>query len=400
MLLNHEKKMTFTLGQNSFLEAAKAGENIFLTGKAGTGKSFIINHVVNELKRLEKHVITVAPTGIAATNVDGCTIHSMFAISPFGVIKSFDDCNFVKNATRKVLKVADVIIIDEVSMLRPDILDAMDMTLLKNGLGGLRKKQVIFVGDMKQLPPILDDNTRSVLYQTYDGDSFTDAHIYQKLGVKTVELTDIMRQTDPDFIEALNTIRDGGKHEYFRQFVHTKSHGIILAPHNSTVKTYNEIGLAAQAGEELVFDAEITGTAKASDFNLEAQIRVKDGCKIMYLVNSDNGVLRNGTIGTFIRKGEQYFIRYNYIDYALERVCLAKKQYIFQDKSKTLELEAIGSIEQYPFKLAYALSIHKAQGMTFDKCTIDLRKPVFMKGQMYVALSRVRTPAGLRIILK
>jgi ATP-dependent DNA helicase PIF1 len=392
--------MTFTVGQNSFLEAAKAGENIFLTGKAGTGKSFIINYVVNELKRLQKHVITVAPTGIAATNVDGCTIHSMFAISPFGVIKSFDDCNFVKNATRKVLKVADVIIIDEVSMLRPDILDAMDMTLLKNGLGGLRKKQVIFVGDMKQLPPILDDNTRSVLYQTYDGDSFTDAHIYQKLGVKTVELTDIMRQTDPDFIEALNTIRDGGKHEYFRQFVHTESHGIILAPHNSTVKTYNEIGLAAQAGEELVFDAEITGTAKASDFNLEAQIRVKDGCRIMYLVNSDNGVLRNGTIGTFIRKGEQYFIRYNHIDYSLERVCLAKKQYVFQDKSKTLELEAIGSIEQYPFKLAYALSIHKAQGMTFDKCTIDLRKPVFMKGQMYVALSRVRTPAGLRIILK
>lgn len=403
--------MNLTTKQREFIDSVAAGRNIFLTGKAGTGKSFIVREAIRILIEQGKPVIAVAPTGIAANNIDGQTIHSMFKINPFGVV-SFASCNFIKAMSKKVLKVSKVIFIDEVSMLRPDLLDGMHWTMKKNGIDGLDKKQVIFVGDMKQLPPIMEDNTRSVLYQTYDGEEFDHAQIFQKLDVVTIELDEVLRQTNEDFLEALNQIRDGNKSEYFRQFVHAEPKGIILAPHNSTVAKYNQIGLQQQEGKEYIFKAKIEGDAKASDFNLEQEIRVKDGCKIMYLVNSQNNPLRNGTLGTFIsrmteektgptaKKERKYFILVNGVEYALQPVINTKREYVYNSSSDALELEELGSMTQYPFKLAYALTIHKAQGLTFDEVTIDLTKPCFQKGQMYVALSRVRTPEGLRIKIK
>lgn len=391
--------MEFTAKQDEFLTAVRDGKNIFLTGKAGTGKSFIVKEAIDMLKDLGRKVIAVAPTCIAANNIDGATIHSTFAIRPFGVI-SFEECNFMKPGSRDVLKKANTVVIDEVSMLRPDTLDAMHWTLMKNGLPGLDKKQVIFVGDMKQLPPILEDNTRAVLYRTYDGERFTDADVYARLEVVTIELDEVLRQSNPEFIEALNVIREGGKHPYFKQFVSREPRGVILAPFNATVQAYNEEGLAAQAGDMLTFQAEITGNAKPQDFTLEELIRVKHGCKIMYLVNSELNPLRNGTIGTFIVKEGNYFIRVGMTDWKLETTIVTKKQYVYNKKEDSLKLQEIGSITQFPFKPAYALSIHKSQGLTFDEVTIDLRRPCFQKEQMYVALSRVRGPEGLRIITK
>lgn len=391
--------MEITFWQDEFLKAVEAKENIFLTGKAGTGKSFIVRHAMDLLKKAGRKVVAVAPTGIAANNIDGQTIHSMFSLRPFGVL-DFEVCNFLKPGMKEVLKKADVIIIDEVSMLRPDILDAMNWTLRKNGLGGLREKQIIFVGDLKQLPPILDDNTRSVLYQTYDGDTFPFAKVFEILNIRTIELDEVLRQSNVEFIDALNVIRDGGKHPYFRQFVHTEAKGVVLAPHNATVQAYNESGLQAQQGELFTFTADITGTAKPEDFSLDQEIRVKNGCKIMYLVNSEDNPLRNGTLGMFVSHMDCHFIRVGNVDYALKEVTVTKKQYVYKKSSDSLEMEELGSITQYPFRLAYALSIHKAQGLTFDEITVDLRRPVFQKEQMYVALSRVRTPEGLRIITK
>jgi ATP-dependent DNA helicase PIF1 len=391
-------EVKYTYKQGQFLELVKSGRNLFLTGKAGTGKSFIVKSAIEALKDAGKNVAAVAPTGIAANNIDGQTIHSLFKLLPYGVL-SFDTCQFVSSDKKILLRKIDTYVIDEVSMLRPDVLDAIHLTLKKNGLAGLDTKQLILVGDLKQLPPILEDNTRSVLYQTYDGDTFLFAKIYEKLNMEMVELDEILRQSDPDFISALNIVREGGKSEYFRQFVSREPLGIILAPHNSTVKSYNEAGLNAQQGKLFTFDADIEGEAKPEDFHLEREIRVKNGCKIMYLVNSKENPLRNGTLGTFVSHNGCHFIRVGNVDYALDRVKLVKKQYVWNKRLDKLELKELGSIEQYPFKLAYALSIHKAQGLTFDQMTIDLSRPCFQKGQMYVALSRARSPEGLRIFI-
>jgi ATP-dependent DNA helicase PIF1 len=387
-----------TVKQNQFLNEAYEGKNIFLTGKAGTGKSYIVNEMIALLKSEGRKVIACAPTGIAAINIKGQTIHSLFGLNPFGVL-DYDTCNFLKSKKRDVLRKADVIVIDEVSMLRPDILDAMHLTMKKNGLEGITAKQIIFVGDMKQLPPVVNDNTRSVMMQTYDDITFEYSKVYDKLNVVNIELDEVLRQSDPQFIEALNAVREGGKHQYFRQFVkNTPCDGIILAPHISTVKKYNEAGLRSLSTELQTFKAIIQGEINTADFNLESLLELKNGAKVMHLVNSENNPLVNGTIGTFVSHKGCHYIRVNGTDFSLEPVTISKKEYIYNPKTDQIELQELGSITQLPVKLAYALTIHKSQGLTFDKVTIDLTRPCFAKGQMYVALSRVRTPQGLTII--
>ena len=390
----------YTENQALFIEAGMAGENIFLTGKAGTGKSFIVRELKEKLIAAGKKVIAMAPTGVAANNIGGQTIHSMFALSPFGVL-TFDSVNHLKSEKRRMLKAIDCIMIDEVSMLRPDILDGVHWTLKKNGVkNGLMEKQLIFIGDLKQLPPILDDNLRSVLYQSYKSEEFYNAAIYERLQVKEIVLDKIMRQSDSEFIEALNIIREGGKSEYFKQFLSVIPEGIIIAPHNETVKGYNEKGLAETPGRLHEFVAEVKGNAKADEFNVESVVKVKHGCKIMYLANSRNNPLVNGTLGTFENGGGgNFFIRVGEVRYALEVMSFTKMEYVYNAEKDLLEMKEIGSISQIPIKLAYALSIHKSQGLTFDKLTVDLSRPCFQKGQLYVALSRVTSPAGLKILV-
>jgi ATP-dependent DNA helicase PIF1 len=392
--------MTPTKKQKLFLDLAGEGKNIFLSGKAGTGKSTIVLQLIEKLKSSGRRVAAVAPTGIAANNIGGATMHSLFSLPPFGVL-DFDECNFVKSEKRRVLDLIDTIIIDEVSMLRPDHLDAINWTLLKNGCGSLLNKQVIFVGDMRQLPPVLSDNTRSVLMRTYDGDRMFDAKIYPQLNVIPVELDEVVRQSDTDFIEALNIIREGGKSEYFRKFVGTEPNGgVILAPYNETVNRYNIEGLAKLNTDRFEVHAKIEGEKKIKpeDFNLESRIEVKNGAHIMYLVNSKDAPLVNGTMGVFASYEGNHYIQVNGIDYPLNPVEFTKKEYVLNDKGNDFELREVAKIEQYPFRLAYALSIHKSQGLTFDKVSLDLERPCFMPGMLYVALSRVRTPEGLRIL--
>lgn len=376
----------------------QSGKSVFLSGKAGTGKSYISKELMLYLDKIGVKYIAIAPTGVAANNIGGATIHSTFSIPPFGVL-DYESCNRIRGEKRRLLNSVKVIIIDEVSMLRPDILDAMHWTLIKNGCDGLNTKQIIFIGDMKQLPPVLDDNERAVLLRTYDGDTFNYAKIYSKINPDLIELDEVVRQSDAEFIGALNIIREGGRHEYFKRFVHNEPNGIILAPHNSTVQRYNEQGLNNQKGDMFTLTAQIEGNVKADDFNLETIIKVKTGCKIMYLVNSKDNPLVNGTLGVFIAHNDCYYIRVNDTDFALNPVMFSKKKYVYNEQTDAIELQELGSISQYPFKLAYALSIHKSQGLTFDEMTLDLSRPCFQKGQMYVGLSRVRTPEGLRIKL-
>lgn len=388
--------MNYTKNQQLFIDEVFKGSNIYLSGKAGTGKTYISKEAIQLLKKLGKKVACVAPTGLAANNLGGQTIHSMFSITPSGVA-SFETCNFMKSEKRRMMDLIDTLIIDEISMLRCDVLDAMEWTLLKNGCQSLLTKQIIFVGDLKQLPCIVADNERSVMYRDYDNAEFTHAKVYKKLKPLELELDEIKRQSDSEFINALNEVREGRKSEYFRQFVHTEPNGIILAPHNTTVDKYNKIGLDAVKHPELVFNAKVEGNAKADEFNVQSTIRVKQTAKIMYLMNA--GDLVNGSQGMFITYKGNHYIRVGEIDYPLEPFEFTKREYVLNEEKTDLVLRETGKIIQYPFRLAYALSIHKSQGLTFDEVSIDLSRPCFVSGQLYVALSRASTPKGLRILL-
>lgn len=389
--------MKLAAKQIEFKERVLNGENVYLTGKAGTGKTHIVKEAIKELQAEGKHVVALAPTGIAANNLGGQTLHSFFKLTPYGIL-DFEACQYAGPDKKVLFRKADVIVIDEISMLRADIFDATNLTLLKNGCGSLTGKQIILVGDMKQLPAVATQLDLSVLLEFYRGVEFFHAAVYPKLNMKTIELDEIQRQSDPEFIENLNIVRDGGRAPYFKQFIRETPRGVILAPHNLTVMRYNEIGLNSVQKPAHIFTAMITGNIKPEDFNIEREIVVKHGCPIMYLANSQSAPLVNGTIGIFIEKGNNYFIQVGGAKYALEPVKFSKKEYTWNPDKQKMELKDVGTITQHPIKLAYALTIHKSQGLTFPEVTIDLTKKCFAPGQLYTAMSRVTGPAGLTII--
>lgn len=399
--------MKLTTGQQKFIDLALSGQNIFLTGKAGTGKSFVIKEFI---KRCNKNVAKLGTTGIAATNIGGQTIHSFFGINPFEVYNG-KNAKKLSRKKRKVIEKTEVIVIDEVSMLRVDVLDAISGTMMYNGLGRLSDKQVVFIGDMKQLPVIQSGKEQHIINSMYKSHSFYDAKCYKYLNVIEVELTEIKRQSDIRFIEALNNIREGKKDEYFRQFASkTPNKGIILAPHNSTVDKYNSKELNKLKGNLISLKAQVDGDINPKDYPVDSEIYVKNGAKIMYCINNKEAGLVNGDLGVLIIRDDKFFFVKNGYETEIQRHTFENKKYVVEEVRKEtkegkiiyteeLKLKKVGEMTQYPIKLAYALSIHKSQGMTFEEVTVDISRRCFVPGQMYVALSRCRTPDGLKIIV-
>jgi ATP-dependent DNA helicase PIF1 len=252
---------------------------------------------------------------------------------------------------------------------------------------------------MKQLPAVVKDDIRAEFFRTYKDEKFTSAEIFGDLRVREIELDVILRQSDEEFISNLNVVRDGGRSKYFNRFVGASARGIVLAPHNATVARYNMDGLNKIDKEPYVFEAIVTGTAKISDFSLEEKVVLKDGCRVMYLVNSPTNKLVNGSLGTFKVLGEAFYFVIGKKLIPLEQVAMTKKEYALNEYEDKIELMDVGSVVQYPVKLAYALTIHKSQGLSFDEVTVDLSRPCFSSGQLYVALSRVRSPEGLTIVI-
>jgi GTPase SAR1 family protein len=408
----------------------QTNQTIFLTGKAGTGKTTLLRKI---MESTHKNAVIVAPTGIAALNAGGVTIHSFFQlpfagfIPAFGVKASFTDTvkfetkdtlmrHFSMNKTRqKIIRNIELLIIDEVSMLRADLLDAMDWTLRNvrrthEPFGGV---QVLFIGDLLQLPPVVKQEEWQVLRSYYDGVFFFHAKVLQEIQPLYIELSTIYRQQDQDFIQVLNNLRNNqisaADVEVLNHFVNpdfdaSKEEGYItLTTHNSKADEMNAKALQALPGKKVSFDAEITGDYPKHLFPLEETLELKIGAQVMFVKNdlSFDKNYFNGKMGK-IESLSEHEITVHFPEekktITVEKFEWNNIRYALNDATGEVKEEILGTFVHYPLKLAWAITVHKSQGLTFDKAVLDV-SDVFAPGQAYVALSRLRTLQGL-VLLK
>ena len=397
------------------IELVKKGKSLFITGKAGTGKTTLLNTIVEELKN-KKKVIVLAPTGIAAKNTKiGATIHSFFKfqLSPFNPkAKTNKKLLCTANATNKeLLRKIDIIIIDEVSMVRCDLLDRIDFVLKTYRssdlpFGGV---QMVFFGDLYQLMPVADEDDMEILNKCY-GDIiyFFKSNAYEKLNPPILELKEVKRQDNEDFITILNHVRSGSvsgaeletlKSRYRKNYK-AKENEVYLTSHNFLAKRMNKYKYEELEGEEYEYIATIKDDFPKYDFPTDYVLRLKIGTRVMFIRNDNTDQQYvNGTLGFVVDLG---------VGYITVRTDENKKVYVKRQKwehetyrldPKTGEIrtEVNGEFLQYPLRLAWAITIHKSQGLTLDKVVIDAGK-AFAYGQVYVALSRCRTMAGITLV--
>ena len=386
--LNDDFNEIITLFENS-------NKNIFITGKAGTGKSSLINHIK---KKTHKNLIVLAPTAIAALNINAKTIHSFFNF-PFHVITP--DV-IKKHYNKKLIKQIDTILIDEVSMLRPDIIDAIDLTLQitrenKDPFGGI---QIILVGDLYQLPPVVTNNEVDVMNTLYpDGYFFFNSNVIKKIDLIKFELSQVFRQSDTKLISLLDrarkaTLDDDDLMVFNQRLVKTDfivpEEVLTLSTNNHKVNSINASNLKNIQSKEFVYHAEIDG--RYTGVPVDEELKIKVGAQVMLVKNGKNWV--NGTLATIdkLTKNEIY-IKVKDEVYLLEPEKWEKFEYIISDKKISSSVSA--TFTQYPLKLAWAATIHKCQGQTFENIVIDMDYGAFAHGQTYVALSRVVSLDGL-----
>lgn len=409
------------MNESLFNLVEHTNRSIFLTGKAGTGKTTFLNDFVSKTR---KKYIVVAPTGIAAINAGGVTIHSMFGLPLRTFLPTTDrvDSNIANNIADlmhhfkyrkdklKLLREIEMIIIDEVSMLRADVLDMMDFSLRhvrrnQQKFGGV---QMLFIGDLYQLPPVVRDE--NVLKQYYNSPFFFDSLALSQLPLITLELTTVYRQKDEKFLEILNEIRDGEigdidfetlNKRYLPDFEPTTESYVYLTSHNKMADEINQKKLAELPGKPKVYQAEIIGNFNENQYPNDEKLELKTGAQIMFIRNDASGEKRyfNGKLAEVVGVDEQevrVIIDGEDEIYTLKKETWEQKKYSL-DEDKSIKEEVLGSFKQYPIRLAWAVTIHKSQGLTFDRLIIDAGKS-FASGQVYVALSRCRTLEG--IVLK
>lgn len=395
--------------------------SVFLTGKAGTGKTTFLNEFVKKTRK--KHIV-VAPTGIAAINAGGVTIHSMFGLPLRTFLPTTDriDGSLGNNIADlqqhfkyrkdklKLLREVEVLIIDEVSMLRADVLDMMDFSLRfirrnNQRFGGV---QMLFIGDLYQLPPVVRDE--HILKMFYQSPFFFDSHAIKDIPLLTIELTKVYRQTDENFLEILNSIRDGDvanidfehlNERYNPDFNAGEDSYIYLCSHNKLADDINQQKLAEIKVTPATFEAKLFGEFKENQYPNEQFLELKIGAQVMFIRNDISGEKKyfNGKIGEISALDEKEIkvvLEGSEREITVKREVWEQKKYSL-DGEKNIKEEVLGSFEQFPIKLAWAVTIHKSQGLTFDKVIIDAGKS-FTAGQVYVALSRCRTLEG--IVLK
>ena len=396
--------------------------SLFLTGKAGTGKSTFLRYISATTKK--KHVI-LAPTGIAAINAGGSTLHSFFKL-PFYPLVPTDKRYSTRNLRStmkyngdkcKLLREVELIIIDEISMVRADIIDFIDKVLriynrnMREPFGG---KQLLLVGDIYQLEPVLKEEDRQLLQPYYASSYFFDAKVFQDYPLVSIELNKVYRQNDPSFISILDHIRTNQVSDNDLRYINARvgaqrgtteipqeDFTITLSTRRDTVDWINNQGLDSLNGAPVMFLGEIKGEFPESSLPTPIELNLKVGAHVMFIKNDTQKQWVNGTLGLIIGIDEEAGILYVHTedgdDLQVQREMWENVRYHFNETEQKIEEEQIGTYVQFPVKLAWAITVHKSQGLTFRNVNIDFTGGVFAGGQAYVALSRCTSLEGITL---
>ena len=407
-LKNHELQLAHDFVQYT-------GSNIFLTGKAGTGKTTFLH---NLHKNTAKRMIITAPTGVAAINAGGVTLHSFFQL-PFGPFIPGSETyernkqlqfRFSKEKKR-ILQSLDLLVIDEISMVRADLLDAVDAALRRHRrnnqpFGGV---QLLVIGDLHQLSPVAKQDEWRLLEQYYESVYFFSSKALTLTELLTIELKHIYRQSDAGFIRLLNRVRDNRldkstiadlNQRYIQDFTPAEDQGYItLSTHNRSAESINRTRLQALTKKEYYFKAEISGDFPEHTYPTLAALSLKEGAQVMFVRNDPSAekLYYNGKIGKITKISSEKISVVcpgGHRDIVVEPIIWENIKYTLNQENQEIEEEIIGKFKQYPLKLAWAITIHKSQGLTFEKAVIDA-KAAFAHGQVYVALSRCKTLEGM-----
>lgn len=393
-------------------------QSVFLTGKAGTGKSTFLKYICNHTK---KKYVVLAPTGIAAINAGGVTLHSFFKL-PFRPMlpddpdlslshgRIFEFFKYPKEK-RKIIAEVDLIIIDEISMVRADIIDCVDR-ILRVYSGNMRLpfggKQLLFVGDVFQLEPVVPSDQKEILSLFYASPFFFSARVFKDINLVPIELQKVYRQTDSVFINILDRIRNNAARKqeldtlngrYFPSFEpQNEDMYITLATRRDQVDFINEKKLAELPGEECVSVGKIEGDFPESSLPTQLNLSIKEQAQVIFIDNDYERRWVNGTIGMVSgidENGNVYVLLESGVEHLVEPTSWRNYKYKYNEKEKRIEEEIVGTFEQLPIRLAWAITVHKSQGLTFSRVVVDLTGGVFAGGQTYVALSRCTSLEGL-----
>ena len=395
----------------------RTGVNVFLTGKAGTGKTTFLRQL---RERSPKRMVVVAPTGVAAINAGGVTIHSFFQFPlapyvPGGSFNSKDEKYRFSKEKKNIIRTLDLLVIDEISMVRADLLDQIDAVLRLHKdrhrpFGGV---QLLMIGDLSQLAPVVKESEWNLLREYYDTPYFFGSRALQQTQHVTIELQHVYRQTDLEFIKILNEVRENRLTPESLARLNTRvgrqqatddspsNDGTIrLTTHNATANSYNEERMNALKGVRFTFKATVTGTFPESSYPAEESLVLKKGCQVMFLKNDSQGSrYYNGKLG-IVTAVDATKICVQGIDdddiVEVEPEVWTNARYVIDKETKVIREEIDGEFRQYPLRLAWAITVHKSQGLTFDRAVLDVNA-AFAAGQVYVALSRCRTLEGLTL---